>query len=499
MIALTVTALIMRTTGVMFQVYISNKIGPAGIGLFTLIMSVYILALTVSISGIKLAVTRLVAEELAIGNSAGVKRAVLNCLTYSLAFSLGIGLVMFFSADYIALSWFNDSRAILSLKILAFSLPFIAMSAVFSGYFIAVRRVLKAASVQILEQGIKIGATVFFLSLIVSTDLELAAAVIVAGSTIGELISFFLNLIIYLQDSRQVRGGRGISSDLLGRMFHIALPVAFSAYVTSGLRTLQQILVPMGFRKGGSSGDSALATYGIINGMVLPILMYPAAVLHVVAELVVPELAESRTTGSTKRLNYIVNRVFSLGVICSIFVMLVFLRFSSDLGMALYKSREAGRFIWVLAPILPIMYMDMLTDGMLKGLNEQVSTMRYNIIESVISVILIYFLLPYYAINAYIFILYLGRAINFILSLGKLATITSMRQSSLTTIKALFAMLTSLFLANMVFIALNNLSGLILSNYILIPIVAVIYYLLLRITACITREDINWFKTILSR
>jgi stage V sporulation protein B len=499
MIALTVTALIMRTTGVFFQVYISNKIGPAGIGLFQLIISVYILALTVSISGIKLAATRLVAEELAIGNSVRAKRAVINCLTYSLAFSLGIGFVLFTTAEYVAIQWLSDARAILSLRILAFSLPFISLSSVFSGYFLAVRRVMKAASVQLLEQGIKIAATMFFLSLIVHNDLELAAAVIVAGACIGEFVSFFLNLYIYIADAKTVVGGSGYSSDLLSRMFKISLPVAFSAYFTSGLRTLQQILVPMGLRKSGSSGDSALATYGIINGMVMPILMYPAAVLHVAAELVVPELAESKARGSANRVNYIVNRVLSLGVMCSIFVTLIFLRFSTDLGLALYTSREAGHFIWVLAPILPIMYMDMLTDGMLKGLNEQVSTMRYNIIESVISVILIYLLLPYYAINAYIFILYLGRAINFILSLGKLATITPLIQSSVTAIKALFSMLTSLFLANIVIIVINNLSGLKPPNFFLVPIVACIYYLLLRVTACITREDLVWFKSVLSR
>ena len=70
---LTLTSLLMRSVGMMFQVWLSNKIGPAGIGLFQLIMSVSALAATFSISGIRFATTRLVSEELGRGNAAGIK------------------------------------------------------------------------------------------------------------------------------------------------------------------------------------------------------------------------------------------------------------------------------------------------------------------------------------------------------------------------------------------------------------------------------------------
>lgn len=59
----------MRTLGLGFGVYLSGKMGAEGMGLFQLVSTVYGLASTFATSGIYLTVTRLVAEEVAAGNT----------------------------------------------------------------------------------------------------------------------------------------------------------------------------------------------------------------------------------------------------------------------------------------------------------------------------------------------------------------------------------------------------------------------------------------------
>ena len=54
--------------------------------------------------------------------------------------------------------------------------------------------------------------------------------------------------------------------NLLRRMLQISVPVAASAYVTSGLRTLQQLLIPAGLRRSGATAQAALGVYGTIQG-----------------------------------------------------------------------------------------------------------------------------------------------------------------------------------------------------------------------------------------
>ena len=108
---MTAVSLLLRAVSVIFNVYISNIIGAEGLGLFTLISTVYGFALTVATSGINLATTRLVSEVIGSKNALQdteciyknneIKCIVRKCINYALFFSVSVGMVLFFSADYI--------------------------------------------------------------------------------------------------------------------------------------------------------------------------------------------------------------------------------------------------------------------------------------------------------------------------------------------------------------------------------------------------------------
>ena len=51
---LTITNIIMRSIGMVFGIYVSNKIGSEAVGTFDLVMSVYMLAITIATSGLKI-------------------------------------------------------------------------------------------------------------------------------------------------------------------------------------------------------------------------------------------------------------------------------------------------------------------------------------------------------------------------------------------------------------------------------------------------------------
>jgi len=490
LLTLTAASLLLRTIGMSFQVYLSKKIGPAGIGLLQLIMSIYFLAATFAISGIRLATTRLVAEELGMDREAGARQAIKNSLCYCLIFSTVFAVTLFFCADIVGSTWLGDARTILSLRILALSLPFLAICAVMGGYFTAVRRVLKLSAVLIAEQVFRIAATVICLLALLPKGLEYACAGIAIGACIGEITSCLLLFILYRLDIRQYKN-RESSPDLSPRMLRIALPVALSAYVTSIIRTVQQTLIPYGLKKSGASGEKALATYGTIQGMAIPLLMFPAVLLYAISDLIVPELAECQAQGRPNRLSYIINRVINIGLITSLGVMSIFYRFSAELGSAVYNSSEAGYYLKILSPLIPIMYMDSIVDGMLKGIGQQLPSMGYNILESLIGVTLIYVLLPKFAVTGYIITLFLTRTLNFSLSINRLRRVVPLKITVGAICKMLFCILNALIISNLILHTLHItwLPLCIFTN-------AAAYYLLLRLMSCITGEDLAWFKSI---
>ena len=70
-LVLTVSSFVLRFAGIIFKVWVGAIVGSEGIGLYSLIFSVHILAATFASSGISTAVTRLIAEEISLGSKNG--------------------------------------------------------------------------------------------------------------------------------------------------------------------------------------------------------------------------------------------------------------------------------------------------------------------------------------------------------------------------------------------------------------------------------------------
>lgn len=495
---LTAAAMLMRAIGVSFQVYLSNKIGTAGIGLFQLVGSVHALALTVAISGIRFTTTRLVSEELGLQRPGGVHRVLRHCIIYSLTFGAAACLLLYFGAEYIGNVWIGDSRTVLSLRLLSISLPFSAVMSVMGGYFTAVQRVVKTASVQLAENLIRIAAIIVFLSLCPESNLEYACASVVAGGTVGGVAALLMMTVLFVYDKRRLTGRGDKTPRLTRRLFSISAPLSLSTYARSALSTLEHMLVPRGLRKSGAVGDSALNLYGVIHGMVFPVLTFPAALFSSLSELIVPELTENQVAGNTKRIEYLVNRIFSMCIIFSAAVTGMFAFFHQEFGLLLYHDSQAGTYILILSFLMPVIYMDSVTDGMLKGLGQQLHSMAYNVADSLISVVLVYLLLPVYAIKAYIFIIYFTECFNFFLSIGRISKVTQLHLK----IKDVLLPFVCILCAVNLTAASLRLAGLpaaaTAGSLILhLALSAVVYLLLLWLFSCITKDDIKWFRQLL--
>ncbi len=420
---MTAVNLIMRGAAVGFNAFLTSKIGSTGMGLFQLVMTVYTLATTFSSAGIKLATTR-VAVEISTLNKNDMNKSVSTCVTYAGICGCIIGITLYVFSDFIAKHWISDYQTALPLRILSLSLPFVAMSSALGGYFTAVEKIPQFSSVQLAEQFFRIAVVVFLITNQKNTNAFYSCIYIVAGMTAAEIFSFTLSSLLKKKTVSPKTNKPHI--DLL-RILRVALPDAAGTCVRSILLTIEHLLIPKGFRKSGDGADSALAAYGNIHGIALPLLLFPSAVLSSLASLLIPDLAKKYEIGDKKNIDITVSknlkRTFAFSVICALFCAV----FAPSLSQIIYKSNEAVMYIRILSPLVPVMYMDMITDGMLKGLDQQIHAMRYNIIDAAFCIVMVYTLLPIYSVKGYIFILYASEIINFYLSLGRLSKICNIR------------------------------------------------------------------------
>ncbi len=424
---MTVTSLSLRTLGVAFNAFISRRLGADGMGLFTLIMSVYGLSVTLAASGVNLAATRMCAEALGRGDERAVRASLTRCLTYASVCGIGACLLLLFGADFVAESWLGDERCTRSLRLLAVSLPFISASNVLHGYFTAVRKVAKSAATQIFEQLFKVGVTVFALLYIVPDGIEYACMALVGGGALAETASFLMAFTLYLFDRRKKAQGsvpREVGRRLTRELFGITVPVAAAAYVRSGLSTLEHMLIPRGLRKNPATAETALATYGVLCGMVMPVIMFPTALLYSFTGLLIPEFAEADARRDTVHIRYMISRALTFTLIFSIGCSAVMSMLAEELGVLVYDSEAAGEFIRVMAPLIPVMYLDHAVDAILKGLGEQVYCMKVNILDAAMCTLFVYLLCPRIGIWGYIVTIYAAEVVNASLSIWRLTKVS---------------------------------------------------------------------------
>lgn len=417
---MTSASLLMRCIAMGFQGYLSGRIGAAGIGLYQLVMSVELLASTFAISGIRFAVTRLVSEELGMGRDGGVHGAMVRSALYALIFGSAAMLLLTRFAEPVGFLWIGDARTVLSLRILAFGLPCLSLSSVISGYFTACGRIWKPSLVHLIEQCAVVVFVALFLERAPEEDIELSCAAVCAGVTASDMLSLALMLAFYVGDRRRYGSRAGESIRLTGRMLSVALPLAVSAYARSALSTLEHLLVPRGFRRSGLSADAALAGYGVIQGMAMPVLGFPSCLLSSLAENVIPELTGSQVRGERDKIRREVRSLLAMGLFFALAVAFALFVTADFIGSALFSSGEAGKYIRLLAPLIPAMYVDMVVDGCLKGLGQQVWSMAINILDAGLGVVLVYTLLPIGALDAYIGIIYFNELLNLALSAARL-------------------------------------------------------------------------------
>lgn len=430
---LTVTSLILRTVGMFFRIFLSGKIGAEGMGLYQLILSIYVLGATFATSGISTAVTRLVADELVCGTARSVRHILRRSLLLSVLLGLVSAFLIYVCAHPIGAYWIKDVRAVPALKVLAFSLPSMGISSCLRGYFMARREADLPSYAQLLEQAVRIGVIFVLIDRVASWGLAASCVAVIVGDTVAEWISCAHLALGYRRDRRRLErqtaalpSGKPHGS-VIRKLIAIAAPITAGRYLNTGLRTIENIMVPLGIAAFCGSREIGLSQFGALKGMALPLIFFPASFLTAISTLLIPELSSAGIRKRHDRIRSAVEKALKITLLSSLLIGTVFTVFSTQLGQLFYDSTEVGIFLRVLAPLAPVMYTESMVDGMLKGLNQQVSSLKYSIADSALRIALIWIVVPRYGMGGFLGIMVVSNLLTSFLNLNRLLTVTGVR------------------------------------------------------------------------
>lgn len=419
---LTVTSLILRTVGIFFRVWMTRTIGAEGMGLYGLIISVYVLGSTFATTGICTAVTRLVSELPK--ESGQISKVMKRAAALTLIIATVSAILIYFLAEPICKYLLFDMRAEKAIKILGFALPFMGLSSIMRGYFIGIRKTSYPSISQLLEQLVRMVFIVWLVTLVAPRGLTYTAAAILLGDVVSEASGCGLLYIFYKNERRKTPKRKVINLPVTHKLLHIAVPITAGRYIHTLLRTVENLIIPLRLSVFSNDKTKSLEQFGMIKGMAIPLLFFPASFLSAFSTLMIPEISEAIAQNRFSTVRRVTDKSVSITVQAATLIGGIFFVCGGDIAHLLYDSTDTGILIRALSPLVPFMYLESVCDGILKGLDQQKHSFYYGIIDSGSRIILIWFIVAAKGMQGFLLIMVYSNLLTSLLNLRRLLKVT---------------------------------------------------------------------------
>ena len=372
-VLLTVLGALSQLLGFGYRVALSRMVGAEVMGLYQLVMPAFSVLLSLTAVGLTAAVSNLTSQYLAWENSRGAAQIVGSCLRWLFLLILPVGAAVILFSDPISVYLLGDARTQLGLMLLVPCAALTGVENIHKHFFYGAGLVGPPAVVELLEQLVRTAAVLGLLALFLPQYPERVVGLIVTGMVICELFSSAtLSVLFQRRKHRLGLAGPGERACVRRRRIAtIALPVGCNALLGNVMGAINATLIPRKLVEGGMEPSAAMAEFGVVCGMTLPMLALPTVFLGAMNLVMVPRLSHCAALGQGEEIRENISQAMStvsLLVLPSMGMMAVV---GGDLGGALFHQEGVGEFLVPLAAIMALSCYQAVLGAALNGVGRQ--------------------------------------------------------------------------------------------------------------------------------
>jgi len=424
---LVVASILVKVIGACFKIPLTYLIGDDGMGLFNSSYQIYTVMFIIATAGFPTAVSKMVAESLAIGRNREAERVFRVAVTMLAIIGLVGSLFLFFGSDVLA-GIIKNGRSAQAIRAISPAVLCVALMASFRGYFQGQQNMYPTAISEVCESTGKLVFGYLFAWYFMKVSVESASAGAVFGVTMGTFVGFFALFIILIINRRKkakydITEKTNSYKKIAWRLFCIAVPITIGASVSSltnladmftvmnRLQTIKSItpefmlkykdLIATISNFDGHSINEQLANslYGMYTGKAITMFNFPLTIVVALGMSVVPvisgAMAKKDILGVQKSINSVIKITVLFAVPCAVGMCLL----SSPILSVVFHSNLATSQLQKLAISIIFVSLLQITTAVLQAYGKTVIPVINMVIGGVIKVVVNYNLVAIPSIN----------------------------------------------------------------------------------------------------
>jgi len=396
-----------RLLGAVLRVFLAAVMGDEGIGLYQMAYPVYTTMLAISTAGLPIAVSKLVAEHLALKDYRGAYQVFKTALFVLTILGAFFSFLLFSGAEFIVQNIVKDHRAFYPLVSIAPAILLASIMSAFRGFFQGQQDMRPTALSQIFEQIARVTVVILLVYLLLPRGLEFGAAGATFGAVAGAFVSLIFLLAVFLRRRPAIRDKLREQPALrdynaltvLYRLAAFSVPITLGGLVIPLINLLDLVVVPLRLHDAGFSTAEATALYGQLTGMANTIIQFPVILTIALAMSLVPAIAAAQALKNRELIRTRTELAVRLTLFFSIPASIGLFVLAEPTMLVLFDNAAAAFPLRILSCGIIFLSLYTTTSGILQGLGYTFVPVRSMLIGALVKLILSWFLTAHPALH----------------------------------------------------------------------------------------------------
>ncbi len=449
---LAAASLISKLLGAIYRIPYQNIVGDVGLAAYNMVYPLYSILLIIATAGFPLAISKIVAERLTLGDKDGAKRVFSTSVAVLTITGVLFFLMLFFGADLIARLMGNVELGIV-IKGVSFALLIVPVMAGIRGYYQGHQYMLPTAYSQVVEQIVRV-ITILVLSYYAVTK-GLGVYYAAAGATFGAFTGGIVGIVVLLffwrgarkitdeiaaEASEPYSGEKASRTRIIEKLFYYSIPIALGSIFLPLLGLVDSFTVTNLIKQSVLNSEVIFGSYIKMNSLTTfaeywfgiysrgqAVVQFAAFFATALAIALVPSITESKVKGDEASVNRRSELALRITLLLGLPAAVGIIALAEPINILLYKDGTGSTTLAIYALVVIFSTLFVTSSGVLQGIGKVMLPAKHLLVGITIKIVFNVILVYYFGINGAVIATILAYLVASYLNLKALVKHTSLQ------------------------------------------------------------------------